>query len=257
MLAIGGVDPSGGAGLAADARAIAASGGFARLVPSCLTVQTSRGFVRAEAVRSDTLLAMLEAAWTEGAVGAVKVGLCCEPWLVEALALWLRSRALGRVPIVLDPVLGATAGGLAPDAKLVQALREVLVPLATVVTPNLLELEELAGQGGVVALLARGAGAVVVKGGHGSGPESVDRLFDAQGEAVERHQRLDVGPVRGTGCAFAAAFATALAAGHPTRAAHAHASAFVHAGLRATTRSTNGVPVPLACVPLSLPSRER
>ena len=256
VLAIGGIDPSGGAGLAADARAIQSSGGFARLVPTCLTVQTSRAFVRAEAVRVETMLAMLDAAWSEGAVGAIKVGLCSEPWLAEALALWLRTRNVGRVPIVLDPVLGATAGGFAPPPRLVQAIRELLVPLAAVVTPNLPELAELAGAGGVVALLARGANAVVVKGGHGSGPECVDRLFDALGEHCVRNPRLDVGPVRGTGCAFAAALATALAHGAALRTALGHASALVHASLQATRRSTDGSAVPLAVAPLTIPLRE-
>ena len=253
LLAIGGIDPTGGAGLCVDVRVAHAFGLHARVVPTCLTVQGRYGFERAEAVDAALLRSMLDVAWREGPVQAIKIGLCTELATVAVLADWLASSTHDEVPVVLDPVLFATAGGMRANAELVGALRTRLLPLTTVVTPNLDELEILGAGGGPLALLRLGALAVVVKGGHAAGAEVVDLLVWSGGQHAVRHERIGIGPVRGTGCAFATAFASTLALGKSHADALARASAFVTAGLRRTRPSADGLPVPLE-LPLSCPA---
>ena len=147
----------------------------------------------------------------DGPVHAVKVGLLGSAAAVEATAAALRPFA-GHVPIVVDPVLSATAGGFEAPGDLAAAYREHLLPLASLATPNLPELEVL-GAGSVQSLLATGCGAVLQKRGHADGEFACDELHTAAQSWTFRRPRRAVGPVRGTGCALASAIAARLAAG--------------------------------------------
>lgn len=211
VLVLGGLDPGGGAGLTADARALEHHGALALPVATALTVQNRRGFRRADPVPGPALAAALAAALDDGPVHAVKVGLLCDPAQVEAVASALAAARAG--PVVVDPVLSATAGGYAPPPGLAAACRSALVPLATVCTPNLPEAAALCGDRPPGALLEDGCGAVLLKGGHGEGAMLVDRLLLPDGTREFAHARLPVGAVHGTGCALASSIAARLAAG--------------------------------------------
>ncbi|MGE3172675.1 MAG: hydroxymethylpyrimidine/phosphomethylpyrimidine kinase [Planctomycetota bacterium] len=215
VLCIGGIDPSGGAGLTVDARVLARHGAAALPVVSALTVQDRHGLQRVEPVAAELFDASLAAALADGPVQAIKVGLLAGATQVRQVAERLASvrAAQPGLPIVVDPVLSATAGGYRADGALVAAVRADLVPLATVTTPNLPESELLfAGDAGLRAAVTAQNTAVLQKGGHGAGARLTDRLVTATGELRWTHPRLAVGPVRGTGCALASALAAQLAA---------------------------------------------
>jgi hydroxymethylpyrimidine/phosphomethylpyrimidine kinase len=246
VVTIGGLDPCGGAGLGADARAAQVCGALALPVATALTVQDRDGMRACEAVASGLLRASLRAALGDGPVHAIKTGLFADAASVGIVAEELEMPGRPRVPLVVDPVLSATAGGWEGGAALVAALRERLIPLATLVTPNLPELERLAG-GDVARLRALGP-AVLVKGGHGEREPLVDRLFAGR-EVIEfHHPKLARGPVHGTGCVLATLIACALARGEPLAQACERAIAHLQECLRATPASDDGRPEPLVLV---------
>jgi hydroxymethylpyrimidine/phosphomethylpyrimidine kinase len=143
ILLLGGLDPSGGAGLTLDATVVKFLGADPLPVALATTVQGLRGFVRCAAIEDEILDEQVATVLGDGHVHAVKVGLVASPRQVAVVAELLR-RQLGGVPIVVDPVLSATAGGMVANDELVAAYREHLVPLAALVTPNVPELEALA-----------------------------------------------------------------------------------------------------------------
>ncbi len=214
VLLLGGIAPSGGAGIPTDATVTALHGAQPLPVVIAWTVQDQRAFRACEPLAAATWLAALAAA-ADGGVDAVKVGLVADAASAASLA---QALAPLRVPIVVDPVLSATAGGYAPGPGLARAYREHLLPLATVFTPNLPELDAVcAGDAGQA--LAAGARAVLVKGGHGVGPFADDVLWHGGSRVTFRRPRLPCGAVRGTGCALASAVAARLALGDSVPAA--------------------------------------
>lgn len=250
MLLLGGVDPSGGAGITADATVVALHGARPLPVPVCLTVQGGRGFRGAEPVPERTWRAALAAVLADGPVQAVKLGLLGDAATARAVAEALSPLA-GTAPIVVDPVLSATAGGFAPAQELAQCYRERLLPLASLFTPNLPELGIVCA-GRPEHALAAGAAAVLVKGGHADGRWAEDCLHAAGQQFTFRRQRLDVGAVRGTGCALASAIATRLAAGEGAPLACQRAGDWLAALLqRLGPPAADGLPrtLPWAAVP--------
>lgn len=217
VLLLGGVDPTSGAGITADATVVALHGLQPQPIVVVLTAQNRRGFRASFAVPEPQWQAALAAVLDDGPVHAVKVGLLGSAAAVVATAAALRPLA-GHVPIVVDPVLSATAGGFEAPGDLAAAYREHLLPLASLVTPNLPELEAL-GAGRVASLLATGCGAVLQKGGHGDGEFACDELHTGAKAWTFRRPRRLVGPVRGTGCALASAIAAQLATGETLAAA--------------------------------------
>jgi len=239
VLAIGGIDPTGGAGLTADVRMISARGGEVMAVPACLTVQGPAGLEALEAVQPTLLREMCEAALKERRPTAIKTGLLGTSDVVERVADLLQAPCEAGVPLVVDPVLSVTAGGFSAADALVEAYLRRLLPLAAVVTPNLPEASRLAPDG-PESLLSAGCGAVLVKGGHADGDAVEDRLWTVEGETVIRHPRLDVGEVRGTGCALAAALACGLGAGMTVEQASREAVSALARYLERTPRSASG-----------------
>jgi hydroxymethylpyrimidine/phosphomethylpyrimidine kinase len=211
VLLVGGLDPSGGAGLTHDAAVVLRHGAHPLPVAVCLTAQNRRGFRAAFPVPIAQWQAALQAAWDDGPVHAIKTGMLAGPATVAAVAAALRP-LLGSLPLLVDPVLSATAGGLAGTDELVASYREHLLPLASLAVPNTPELQALAG-GQPAQLLAAGARAVLHKGGHDTGPLATDTLHTAAGALAWSRPRLAVGRVRGTGCALASAIAARLANG--------------------------------------------
>ena len=258
VLLLGGLDPCGGAGITADATVVAVHGAQPLPIAIALTVQNRHGFRRLDVVPAATWRLALDAAFADGDVHAVKVGLLGSTAAVATVAASLLPLR-GRVPIIVDPVLSATAGGFDPPAALAAAYRSHLLPLATVLTPNRPEAQAIYDARPEIAL-ATGCAFVLEKGGHGTGACVEDRLFWASGEQCYRRSRLVVGPVHGTGCAFASALATWLAQGLDVPSACARAGEWL-AGLLGVLGPTpaDGLPrsLPLGRAPLSSTSGQR
>jgi hydroxymethylpyrimidine/phosphomethylpyrimidine kinase len=232
-LTIAGSDSGGGAGIQADLKTFAALGVHGTSATTALTAQNTRGVTAVYPVPVKHLRAELGAVFDDFPITAVKTGMLGNARSIGCIARELAQRAPRWT--VVDPVMIATSGArlLAPDA--IQALTRRLIPLAQVLTPNLPEAEALLGirirdvraaerAGG--ALLALGAEAVLLKGGHGRGGEVIDRWFDRHGMLELRHRRLP-GRYHGTGCALSSALTAALAKGAAPRIAARRAVRFV------------------------------
>lgn len=225
VLAFGGFDPSGGAGVLMDAKAVGAAGGYAVAVPSCLAVQTPDSFDRIVPLPGPALDRALEAAAKSHDVRVVKVGVVGTQAAARSILQFLARRP--GLPLVLDPVLRASSGALLLRRSALPAYRALLAR-ADVLTPNLQEAEKILGRrirefaGAVLAArdlsLACGGAAVLLKGGHfpWRGRRGTDVLFEdgrtvlvAPGRAAARRD------AHGTGCALASMIAARLACGDP------------------------------------------
>jgi len=236
-LTIAGSDPSGGAGLQADLKTFHSFDVYGATVVTALTVQNTSGVFAREDVSPAFLLAQLTAVQDDLAVAAGKTGLLATVAQIEALAAHLRARPLPA--LVVDPVLVATSGDTLTDPDTVDALRRHLLPLATVVTPNLPEAERLVGrpvrsipemQDAARILVDLGAPAVLVKGGHLR--DSAHDVLLAAGQWTElRAPRIAIGPAHGTGCSLSAAITAGLAAGQPLPDAVARAKRWISRAL--------------------------
>lgn len=230
VVAIAGFDPSCGAGVVADARSIEAMGAMPLAVVTATTVQAGRGVKGYRPVAPAHVLAQLDELLKRLPVAAVKIGQVPSAACARAL-----SGALGRagLPLVLDPVLVATGGASLAVRGTAAAIADSLLPLATLVTVNLAEAAVLAGlrvadlegmKRAARVLLEKGAGAVLVKGGHLPG-DPVDLLHHGGRDLLLRSKRIP-GSMHGTGCALASAVAARLACGDDlvpaVRAARAH-----------------------------------
>ncbi|WP_422933379.1 bifunctional hydroxymethylpyrimidine kinase/phosphomethylpyrimidine kinase [Sinomonas sp. P47F7] len=220
VLSIAGSDPSGGAGIQADLKSIAAMGGYGMAAITALTAQNTRGVTAVHTPPVDFLRAQLDAISSDIAVDAVKIGMLADAEVIGAVGEWL-ARVRPAV-VVLDPVMVATSGDrlLADDAA--DALRGLLT-VADLVTPNLPELgvllDEPTAESWAEALVqgerlsARTAAAVLVKGGHLAGAECPDALVLREGDGATRvvevpGERVDTRNTHGTGCSLSSAMAT-------------------------------------------------
>jgi len=239
VLTIAGSDSGGGAGIQADLKTFAAHGVHGLSALAALTAQHTRGVTAVHVPPPEFLDAQIDACFDDFRIGAVKLGMLASAGVIDTVA-----RALERhrpAHVVVDPVMVATSGARLLEEDALEALRSRLLPLATVLTPNLPEAELLLGwkigdlaamTEAAAALRALGAPAVLLKGGHLSGPgEVVDILSDAEGEQRTAHPRLRL-DAHGTGCTLASAVAANLARGLPLRTACAAAVDYVHAALR-------------------------
>jgi hydroxymethylpyrimidine/phosphomethylpyrimidine kinase len=234
-LTIAGSDSSGGAGIQADLKTFTAFGVYGAAVITALTAQNTRGVAAVEPVAASFVFKQIEAVLSDLAVGAVKTGMLANADIVEAVARILRA-APAR-PLVVDPVMVATSGDvlLAPEA--VDAVKRELIPLATLITPNLAEAAWLLGAKMAAseaeavtqaeALMALGCKAVLVKGGHGGGDTAVDILCDGAGIERFARPRVDTPHTHGTGCTLSAAIAALMAQGVELREAVGRAKTFV------------------------------
>lgn len=247
ILSIAGSDPSGGAGIQADIKAISANGGYGMAVLTALTVQNTKGVRAVDLVAPAFIRAQIAAVFDDIRVDAVKIGMLGSAEIVAAVAAELGTRG---VPIVLDPVMVAKGGDRLLAAEAVAALSEVLVPLAAVLTPNLPEAADLlarteatdrhAMQRQAADLLALGAGAVLLKGGHLAGGTSDDLFLSATRRDWIAAPRIATANTHGTGCTLSAALATHLAlCGDPAQAARA-AKTYINGAIRGADRLAVG-----------------
>jgi hydroxymethylpyrimidine/phosphomethylpyrimidine kinase len=234
VLVIGGTDSSGGAGLARDLRTLSDLGAAGLCAVTAVTAQTNHGLRAAEVMSPELVRAQIEAAFATRAIGAVKIGMLAGAATVHAVADALGAHP--QVPMVLDPVLLSTSGAELLDAAGRMVLMERLLARAALLTPNIPEAAALlrcAPAGSepqaleqAQQLLARGARAVLVKGGHSGGAHSVDLLVTSA-SAERLSAARSPGTLRGTGCALSSAIAVYLAQHLELPLACARAKAYV------------------------------
>lgn len=235
VLTIAGSDPSGGAGVQADLRAIAVHGQVGAAVITGHTVQSGLGVRRVAPMDPDVVGEQLDVVLADLPVAAVKVGMLGDGAVAVAVAAALADF---RGPVVVDPVLVSSSGAPLLDDPGVAVLRQRLLPLATLFTPNLpegaalLDTVEPDPDALARALFARW-GVVLLTGGHGAGDRVVDRLVTGSGDMESLSDaRLPAPHDRGTGCLLSTSIACALARGDELRGAVQHGRACVRQGLR-------------------------
>ncbi|OBV39046.1 bifunctional hydroxymethylpyrimidine kinase/phosphomethylpyrimidine kinase [Janthinobacterium psychrotolerans] len=236
VLVFAGLDPSGGAGIAADILAIAAQGAHALPIVTALTVQDNDRVFEVRPVDAALLLRQAQALMDKMAIAAVKIGIPGSAANAAAIARVIAQlrRAQPGLPVVLDPVLASGHGDVLSTGDAVLALAPLL-PLTTVIVPNGPEASRLTGiveiDEQAAALLARGCSNVLVTGGHGEGDNVVNRWFGVDGEARQWQWPRLSGEFHGSGCTLAAAIAARLALRQAMPEALAAAQAFCHAAL--------------------------
>jgi hydroxymethylpyrimidine/phosphomethylpyrimidine kinase len=247
-ITIAGSDSSGGAGIQADLKTFSALGVYGASVIAALTAQNTRSVTAVHAVPPDFVAAQMDAVFSDLAVGAVKIGMLGNADVIATVAAGLERHRQANV--VLDPVMAATSGRrlLAPDA--IDALRKELLPRALVITPNLpeaaalLDAHEAADEAAMLrqanSLIALGANAVVMKGGHAGGTESTDLLVTATASIRVSGQRNATRNTHGTGCTFSAAIAAGLAKGLGLAEAVQEAKTYVTSAIAAANRLAVG-----------------
>ena len=245
-LTIAGSDSGGGAGIQADLKTFHAYGAHGLSVIAAITSQNTRGVTAVHAVPLVHIRSQLDALFDDFPIAAVKTGMLGSAATVRLVARELRKRKPAW--LVVDPVMISTSGSRLLDENAVETMINELIPLADVLTPNLPEAEALMGCPlrnasqmikAAEALRALGAQAVLLKGGHATGSEVVDRFFDERGLMEIRHGRLPR-EGHGTGCTLASAIAAGLAGGLSPRQAVRRASAYVHRALKQGYRPGGG-----------------
>jgi hydroxymethylpyrimidine/phosphomethylpyrimidine kinase len=236
-LSIAGSDSSGGAGIQADLKTFTALGVYGATVITALTAQNTRGVTGVEVSAPAFVAAQLRAVVSDLDVGAAKTGMLASRAIVEALAAELAASA-PMLPLVVDPVMVATSGDKLIDDEAVDAVKQLILPRALVITPNLPEAarlldapiaeDEVAAERQLEALARLGAKAVLLKGGHGSGTEAVDFLWHEGRVTRLASPRIATRNTHGTGCTLSAAIAALLATGDDLDSAVARAKTYVH-----------------------------
>jgi hydroxymethylpyrimidine/phosphomethylpyrimidine kinase len=220
-LTIAGSDSGGGAGIQADLKTFAAHGVFGTSAVTAVTAQNTVAVTGVEELSPSLVGLQIDAVVSDIGVDAAKTGMLSSRSLIEVVAGKLEEHRIERV--VVDPVMVAKSGARLLDPGAVESLRRRLVPRALVVTPNLPEAETLVGfpvkdEASILEAAKRivdmGAKAALVKGGHGSGEESVDVLYYRGSVRRYRAPRIPTKNTHGTGCTFSAAIAAQLALGH-------------------------------------------
>jgi hydroxymethylpyrimidine/phosphomethylpyrimidine kinase len=238
-LTIAGSDSGGGAGIQADLKTFAAHGVYGTSAITAVTAQNTRGVTGVFAVPAEFVTQQIEAVAGDIGCDAVKTGMLATSAIVEAVAAAVEALELPN--LVVDPVMIAKGGDRLLDADAVHALRATLLRWARVVTPNVPEAEVLSGmtirsvddmRKAAARILKLGPQAVIVKGGHLTGEESIDLLLHADGELKLTAPRLEVRHTHGTGCTFAAAIASRLACGDALDEAARGAKEYVTGAMR-------------------------
>ena len=243
-LTIAGSDSSGGAGIQADLKTFAALGVYGASVITALTAQNTSGVTGIHLVPADFVTAQIDAVFSDLDVKAVKIGMVAQLATLDAIVAGLTRWSPKHV--VLDPVMVATSGDrlLATDA--IETLRTKLLPRASLITPNLPEaaalldepvaLSEVAIESQGKRLLALGCPAVLIKGGHGQGTESIDYLVSGNGIVALAAPRIPTKNTHGTGCSLSSAIAAGLAKGEDIETAVRKAKVWVSAAIAAADR---------------------
>ncbi|MFG1432222.1 bifunctional hydroxymethylpyrimidine kinase/phosphomethylpyrimidine kinase [Xanthobacter sp. V2C-8] len=247
-LTIAGSDSSGGAGIQADLKTFSALGVYGASVITALTAQNTLGVTAIHDVPDDFIGAQMDAVFGDLAVKAVKIGMLSRPGAIRAVAAGLDRH--GARPVVLDPVMVAASGARLLADEAVATLIADLLPRADLITPNLPEAAALLGvspaadedemHAQALRLMAAGARAVLMKGGHGVGTESVDLLVTPSGVSRFAAPRHATRNTHGTGCTLSSAIAARLALGDDLVSAVAAAKAYITGAIDAADRLAVG-----------------
>lgn len=237
-MTIAGSDSGGGAGIQADIKTFSALGVYATSVITAVTAQNTHGVTAVEDISPETIRAQIRAVLADIDVHAIKIGMVSRSETIVAITQELEGY---RGPIVLDPVMVATSGDRLLREDAIEALITGLVPKATIVTPNLPEAALLTAMPiaetraqmirQAEIILTAGAAAVLIKGGHGGGNDSVDILVDHAGVRKFSAPRVDTNNDHGTGCTLAAAVTAGLASGLLLADAVDHAKTYLQQAL--------------------------
>lgn len=239
VLVVAGSDSGGGAGIQADIKTITAMGAYAATAITALTAQNTLGVHGVLPVPPDFVVWQMEAVLDDIGADAVKTGMLGDAASIERVCETLAARA-GMIPVVVDPVMCATSGARLLPVEAVTVLKCRLLPMATLLTPNLPEAEALVGMAipdraamgrAAMALLTLGANAVLLKGGHLRGDTVVDLLATEDGVEEFAAPRIASRHTHGTGCTLASAIAAGLAQGMELRAAIVRARDYVRAAI--------------------------
>ncbi len=239
VLTVAGSDSSGGAGIQADLKTIAALGAYGASAITAVTVQNTEGVSRIFPVPPDVVAGQLDAVLEDIGADCIKLGMLGSADTVRAVAKVLARYP--NIPLVVDPVMVATSGDRLLDQDAVEILKADIILRARVVTPNAREVAELTGlqvrtlsdlAAAARALVALGAGTVVATGGDMAGDTVIDVLATGDGVEEMASPRIDTTSTHGTGCTFASAIAVGLAQNMTTRAAVGRARAYVHEAIR-------------------------
>jgi hydroxymethylpyrimidine/phosphomethylpyrimidine kinase len=245
---IAGSDSGGGAGIQADLKTFSVLGVYGASVITALTAQNTHGVSGIHDVPADFVRAQIDAVFSDLDVKAVKIGMLSQPTVIEAVAEGLERHRQGT--IVLDPVMVAASGDrlLVPEA--IDVMRRLLIPRALVLTPNLPEAAALLDappaqteaemRGQAERLLALGPKAVLIKGGHANGAESVDLLVEPTAFVRLAAERIATANTHGTGCTLSSAIAAGLAKDLDLAEAVRQAKAYVTASIAASDRLAIG-----------------
>ena len=247
-LTIAGSDSSGGAGIQADLKTFGALGVYGASVITALTAQNTQGVSGIHQVPSDFVTAQIDAVFGDLDVKAVKIGMVAQPATIDVIAAGLDRWSPKHV--VLDPVMVATSGDRLLGTDAVAALRTRLIPRASIITPNLPEAaalldEPIASNEAAIEsqgrrLMSLGCRAVLIKGGHGQGAESIDYLVSGDGVIALPAPRIATRNTHGTGCSLSSAIAAGLAKGEDMETAVRHAKAWISAAIEAADRLSVG-----------------
>lgn len=229
VLAIAGSDSGGGAGIQADIKTISALGCFAATALTCVTAQNTLGVQAVEPLGEQIIRQQIRSVLDDVGVDAVKIGMLGSPEIARVVALELRGVD---APIVLDPVLVATSGDVLTTHETIRVILDELMPLAAIITPNLIEARELTHESEAEAvwrsLESLGARALLLKGGHATGDVLSDYLFTANDCVEFRAERINTPNTHGTGCTLSSAIAAYLALGFGLEDAVAQATGYIH-----------------------------
>jgi hydroxymethylpyrimidine/phosphomethylpyrimidine kinase len=245
---IAGSDSGGGAGIQADLKTFSALGVYGASVITALTAQNTRGVTGIHDVPPDFIAAQIDAVFSDLQVRAVKIGMLSHPAAIEAVAAGLQR--WNQINVVLDPVMVATSGDRLLRPEAIDVLKRVLIPRALLITPNLHEAAVLldaavaenedAMRRQAETLMARGARAVLIKGGHGTGDESVDILLAPTSFTRLATRRIATRNTHGTGCTLSSAIAAGLAKGADLVDAARGAKVYVSEAIAASERLAVG-----------------
>ena len=243
VLTIAGSDSGAGAGIQADLKTFAAMGVFGTTAITAITAQNTLGVQDVLALPPELVAAQIDAVVGDIGADVVKTGMLANADIVDVVVAKVKEHALES--LVVDPVMVSSSGDRLFEDDAVDAIRERLLPLATIITPNLKEAEVLLGRkltsweeirAGAEELVSMGADAAIIKGGHsavaGSEGAATDILYDSEGVRDYTTTRIETNNTHGTGCTFASAIAAALARGTNLRGSVAMAKAYVTKALQ-------------------------
>jgi len=236
ILIIAGSDSGGGAGIQADVKTVTMLGGHAMTAITAVTAQNTTGVTAVHAIPAEVILAQIDAVVGDIGVDAVKVGMIGGAFAANVVADRIEQLKGDnpRLPIVFDPVMVATSGAELADDATVAAFGR-LMDVATIITPNMPEIQRLTGEEDPVSaalhLVGKHGGAVLIKGGHEEGDALADALIEEDNMTSWQGQRIDTTSTHGTGCTLASAIATFLAQGCSLNHAVARAREFVRLSL--------------------------